>query len=102
MSAAAPSLATLPAAIDLYGAEALLALLQDLLLPGAHLNLDAAAVTRVGTPGLQLLLAARRTAAAQGSTVALVAPSSCLRDAIAELGLEAAFGFAAGGAGTGG
>ena len=52
-------------------------------------------VTRIGTAALQLLVAFRRDAAAQGMTVELRDASQPLLDAVACLGLTQAVGLAA-------
>jgi anti-anti-sigma regulatory factor len=94
MSSAVSAIPMLPGVLDLAGAEALLALLQEQVLPNARVRLDGAAVTQAGTAGLQLLLAARQTLARHAGTLELVDPSPGLLRAIADLGLDAAFGLA--------
>lgn len=77
---------TLPAVLDLGAA----AELKERLLAFAgvsRLSIDCSAVERVGTPAIQVLLAASRSAAAEGRSVELNAASPVLREALTDLGL---------------
>ncbi|HEY3695383.1 STAS domain-containing protein [Phenylobacterium sp.] len=71
----------LPAVLDVTCAGALTSQLKDL--RGAPLVLDASAVERVGGLGLQVLLSARVTWAADGEPLAVAAPSAAFQDALA-------------------
>jgi anti-anti-sigma regulatory factor len=75
----------LPPVLDLTCAETFRAELCEALALGGGLVLDAAAVERIGTPGLQLVLAAARAA----PNLTIEAPSDAFRDAVADLGLGA-------------
>lgn len=60
-------------------------------IPQGPLAFDGSGVTRVGTVGVQFLLAAARSAADAGQSFSLIAPSPALSEAIATLGLEQRF-----------
>jgi anti-sigma B factor antagonist len=55
---------------------------------GAPLRLDLSAVHDFDSSGVQLLLATRRSLAAQGSALHLVAPTTAVRDALLLFGLQ--------------
>lgn len=74
----------LPAVLDVTSAGDLTGQLKSL--RGAPLVLDASAVERVGGLGLQVLLSARVTWAADGESLAVAAPSDAFRDALALCG----------------
>lgn len=69
--------------------QALLAALET----GRPLMLRAQGVSRVGTVGLQLLLALQRGARARSLSVAIEGPSQALRDAARCLGLQVELGL---------
>ena len=74
----------LPAKLDLKAAETLKA---DILARrGGDLTLDGSAVERLGGLGLQVLLAARKTWAADGLNLSLVFVSEALREQWAAFG----------------
>jgi anti-anti-sigma regulatory factor len=75
----------LPPVLDLTCAEQFRAELCQALALAGGLVLDAASVERIGTPGLQLVLAAARAT----QTFTIEAPSEAFRDAVADLGLGA-------------
>lgn len=52
-------------------------------------TLDASGITEFDSAGLQLLVAARHTLLRQGRELQLVAASACVRDALANYGLDA-------------
>ena len=64
---------------------------------GGALVVDASAVAAVDTAGLQLLLAAERSARERGISTRWLGTSEVLKRAAAALGLGHAVGFAAGG-----
>lgn len=88
-SSLAERVLTLPASLDLTGAEALRDALRAGLQEGA-LRLDGAAVERVSTPCLQVLAAAVASARGAGIDFRLASASPVLRAAIADLDLCAA------------
>ncbi|TNC72351.1 STAS domain-containing protein [Rubellimicrobium roseum] len=57
---------------------------------GGPLDLNAAAVARIGTPGLQVLLSAARTWRADGQILRLTDASPVLQEAVRTLGLDLA------------
>jgi chemotaxis protein CheX len=71
---------TLPPALDVACASELAVRLTEL--RGAPLVLEASAVERVTALGLQVLLSARLTWAADGAVLAVRAPSSPFQDAV--------------------
>jgi anti-anti-sigma regulatory factor len=80
---------TLPAQLDL---GALHGLKEDLLAAAAlngDLSLDGSQVERVGTPAMQLLLAAASAFSADNRRFMLRSPSEPLVSALADLGLSA-------------
>ncbi|MDF3809596.1 MULTISPECIES: STAS domain-containing protein [Rhodopseudomonas] len=80
----------LPQMLDLPQANGLRDDLIQLLAQGAVV-LDAAAVERMSTPSVQVLLAAGRAADAAGSELQIVNASEAFRAAIDDLGLRAEF-----------
>lgn len=82
---------TLPQMLDLVQATHLR---DDMVrLVGAdELELDAAAVERMSTPCVQVLLAAGRAAQASKKTFKIINASEIFRTAIADLGLQSEFG----------
>jgi anti-anti-sigma factor len=62
---------------------------------GTPLRLDLSAVHDFDSSGVQLLLATRRSLAGRGSALALVAPTSAVRDALQLFGLDALLAEAA-------
>jgi anti-sigma B factor antagonist len=73
----------LAGAVNIQGAQALLAQLRPLLEESdPPLRLDLAGVTEIDTAGLQLLLVARRTAAARRRPLAIVAASPVVRSVL--------------------
>lgn len=84
-----PAVLPLPSSLDLTAAaslrEALLARLET-----GGVDLDAGAVERVSTPGLQVLAAAAASARARGAAFRLRGVPAALADAIRDLGLGAA------------
>ena len=75
--------------LDGPAVEDLLVTLRDRLLAGLPVTLTGNQVERVGTPGLQVLVAAAREARSRRLPFSLQAPSAYLADAIAGLGLQA-------------
>jgi len=57
--------------------------------PDTGLALDLATVTEFDSAGVQLLLAARRSLAARGSSLQITAASAVVRDALSVFGLQA-------------
>ena len=80
----------LPQTLDLTQAERLRGDLTGLLGSGAVL-LDAAAVERMSTPCLQVLLAAGLAAEAASHPIQIVNASDAFRTAVADLGLQSYF-----------
>jgi chemotaxis protein CheX len=79
---------TLPPHLDLVAAAPLRS--EILARRGQPLDLDGAAVQRMGGLCLQVLLSARNAWAADDQPFRLLAPSPALREAISTLGAEAA------------
>lgn len=78
---------TLPPLFDGVAATDLHAALLRLIAGSGRVIIDGAAVERASTHGVQVLLAAAKTLAAQGSVLALLQPSPALCAAFADLGL---------------
>jgi chemotaxis protein CheX len=78
----------LPAHLDLVAAAPLRS--EILARRGQPLDLDGAAVQRLGGLCLQVLLAARAAWSADNQPFRLLTPSSALKEAISTLGAEAA------------
>jgi anti-sigma B factor antagonist len=83
----AASAIELPAELTIYHAAATGALIHARLAEGGELALDASAVAEVDAAGIQLLLAARRHAAAWDRGFSLRHPTAELQAALALLGL---------------
>lgn len=83
-----PTVHALPSIVDLPAAQALKEILVEELSSGVSVRLDGADVERIGTPAVQVLLAAARTFSAQGRTFVLARPSAVLSAAFADLGLS--------------
>ena len=78
----------LPDIFDLHAAESLHPALCARLASGGPVVVDAAAVARVGTPGVQLLITAQRAAQARGVAFAVRAPSAVFAAAVRDLGAD--------------
>lgn len=78
----------LPVRLDLSNASALADELRACL--GADLALDASAVTHLGTPGLQVLLAARKSWDAAGHSLSLINAGDTLAEQLSQFGLTPA------------
>jgi anti-anti-sigma factor len=66
--------------------------LQAALADGGDLTLDLAQVTEIDSAGVQLLMAAQKTAQATERRLHLVRPSAAVQEVFATLGLDAHFG----------
>lgn len=77
----------LPAILDLAAAQMLKEALGDALFSGSGLVLSGLRVERVGTPAVQVLLAAARSSEIERRRFALIDPSNALTSAFRELGL---------------
>ncbi len=86
----------LPAALDIREIAATFEFLRSAVNCGID-SIDASRVTSVDTAGLQLLLAAGRTAAAHGRALRWVGASSSLVEAATKLGVAGVLGFATAG-----
>jgi chemotaxis protein CheX len=84
---ASPDVVALPAILDMAAAQALKDTLSDVIAADVDITVDGAPVERVGTPAIQVLLAAAKSAAAGGRSFSLVQPSDVLRSAFADLGM---------------
>ena len=84
-----PDAVVLPAVLDLAAAHTLKGTLGETVLCGTHIVLNGMNVERVGTPALQVLLAASRSVAGAGGSFVLQRPSHALRSAFGDLGLAA-------------
>jgi len=67
-------------------------LLETLRKPGAAIELDLSQVTELDSAGVQLLLAAKRTALAQGRELQLVGQSMAVMQVLGLLRLDSYFG----------
>lgn len=63
--------------------------LMELLDSASPIRIDLSGVPEIDSSGIQLLLAAKKAAAAQGKTLQFLAPSAGIRSVAALLGLEA-------------
>lgn len=90
--AAAPAALVLPASMTIREVDDLRAPLMRAVLGGA-LEIDATGLATIDTAGLQLLLAAFRSAAARGITPHWAQPSGVLASAAMRLGLAAQLGM---------
>ena len=77
----------LEGSLDLYAAAQLRATLTDCLARPDSAEFDLSGIDACDTAGLQLLLAARATAAARGHTVSFVAIPEAVEDCCRRLGL---------------
>ncbi len=80
-----PANLALPARLDLTTAGALAQQLRSHL--GGDLALDAGAVSHLGTPGLQVLLSARKSWAASGHTLTLENAPGPIEEQLSQFGL---------------
>jgi anti-anti-sigma regulatory factor len=81
----------LPAVMDLTLVPSLQQNCQQALAAGAGLIIDAAAVSRISSPCLEMLVvAARNFAASGGPGLSFADASQAMRDCVVRLGLEAA------------
>lgn len=87
-SAAEPAVLALPPSLDLTAAQSLKDSLVEAAMARTGIVLDGANVQRVGTPAVQVVLAAARTFAAEERTFTLRHPSNVLREAFEDLGLS--------------
>jgi anti-anti-sigma regulatory factor len=87
----ASDVVALAANLDLSAAQALKESLTDAMLAGSDVVVSGASVERVGTPAVQVLLAAARTLASEGRRFSLLESSEALDAAFEELGLAATF-----------
>lgn len=81
----------LPSSLDLVGAESLCRELRAKILSVEPIVLDGSRVQRVSTPGLQILVAALKSAESRGLSLTLNSLSNVLTEALADLGLERLF-----------
>lgn len=81
-------LAALPAELDLGAAEPLRAALARAIDTGTALGIDGAAVERISTACLQVLLATARAAERGGLGFRILNPSQVLSDAVRDLALQ--------------
>lgn len=89
MTAISPDdLVALPAELGLAAAEPLRAALVRAIDAGAALTIDGAAVERISTACLQVLLAAARAAERGGMAFRIINPSQVLSDAVRDLALQ--------------
>lgn len=77
--------------LTVYTATAIKSLMQAALAAPGALELDLTGVAAIDTAGLQLLLAAQRSATAQGRQLGLGAPSEAVRDSLALCALDRCF-----------
>lgn len=89
----APALIVLPTNLGTGAAEELQTRLVLTLDQSDELTVDASQVETVGQSALQLLVAARRTAVAQGGFVTFINPSPALRARVESCQLTAALGL---------
>lgn len=78
--------------LTIYEAPALKAQLMAAVAEGRHLELDLAQVGEIDTSGVQLLLLAKREAAARGLNLGLVNHSAAVREVLDFLNLVGYFG----------
>jgi anti-anti-sigma regulatory factor len=84
---ATPPVIALPANLDMRSVQDLKDRLAAALASNPVLRLDGAQTTHVATPGVQLLLAASRTAKSEGGRIVLTNGSAALEAAFQDLGL---------------
>jgi anti-anti-sigma regulatory factor len=80
---------TLTPVVDLTAAESLKDALLDACGGTGSVVIDGAAVERIDTPALQILLAAAAVLHSENRVFSLVGPSQALMDAMADLGFAA-------------
>ncbi len=86
---------SLPAVVDLLQAGALKAQLEQGLASGSSMTIDAAAVQRISSPCLQILVAgAAAFAKAGGPSMTIVNPSTAFLETVSLLGLKDTLGLA--------
>jgi anti-anti-sigma factor len=90
-AAASAAVLQLEGELTIYRAAECKAQLLQALAGNAVLDIGLAGITEIDTAGVQLLLLARREAAARGGRIALVEPSACVQQAIALLALDRHF-----------
>lgn len=78
----------LPAVLDMRNAQDLRDSLMAALEQGPVLRLNGSKIQQVFTPGVQVLLAASKTALAEGGQLLLANPSPALQTAFCDLGLS--------------
>lgn len=83
---------SLPAVSDGVAAGGLRESLAMLASRGGSVEVEGSAVERIGTPSLQILVAARRSMMARGLSLAVIRRSPVLCKAIEDLGLAAEIG----------
>lgn len=82
-----PSEICLPSSLGLVDSGPLLTALRDSLIARNAVRVDGAAVERISTPCIQLLVAAALNARSEGLVFELASPSSALNEALADLGV---------------
>jgi chemotaxis protein CheX len=85
--ARARDIVPLPPVLDIAAAHALKGLIGEALASSAGVTLEGARVESIGTPAVQVLLAAARTCAAQRRGFVLEQPSAAVCAAFDDLGL---------------
>jgi anti-anti-sigma regulatory factor len=75
---------TLPSALD---PQTLKETFAEMLLTRTDIIVDGAQVVRIGTPAVQVILAAAQTLKSEGRAFVLKQPSNALRSAFVDLGL---------------
>ncbi len=85
---ASNAVVTLPVMLDVSAAHALKELFVDAASSRADVVLSGVNVERVGTPAVQVLLAAAQTIASEGHRFALTQASDALCAAFSDLGLK--------------
>lgn len=82
--------ASLPAVLDMQAAIALKDMLGEAMCSRSQqVVFSAASVERIGTPCVQVLVAAARGLAAENRTLSLLQPTDAMRVAFSDLGLSA-------------
>lgn len=90
--AAAPATPTLPSTLTLRQVSEAATMLLPAIAGGADL-IDASEVLQCDTAGIQLLIAAARSAAARGGSLVLDRPSAALVDGATRLGVAGTLGL---------
>ena len=88
-----PRAIAIPAILDAGAAAALLQTLNEALGAAEGVSIQAGAVQRVTTPGLQVLAAAAKSFSEKGVAFAYADPAQPLTDAAETLGLSRALGL---------